>query len=211
VDVLFHGLLGALANTVGITLGALLVGLVLAVPVTWAARSTSPAVSGAAVAFIQIVRSVPVLVWLFLIYFGLGGGMLPLPPFGAAVAGLGIVSSAYVAEIYRSGLAAIPAGQRDAIHSLALPAGPALRRILLPQLLPIVLPPLSSYTIGLLKDSALASIIGVKDLTAIGYDNAQTNMNGLLTFTIIGLIYIGLSVPVAALSRHVGNKVAARA
>lgn len=207
---LFTLLLQGVGQTVGITVLSLLLGMVLALPLTAMRRSNIGIVQNIAKTVIEIVRGIPILVWLFAIYFILGESNIKLGSFTAAVIGLGIVSMAYIAEIYRSGLQGVPAGQSDAIRALAMPPMSSFFKVIAPQSIPIMIPPLATFAIGLLKDSALASIIGVQDITFRASQEAQANLNGLTTFLVAALIYVLLSIPVAALARYAGSKLARR-
>lgn len=207
---LFLALLSGVGQTLAITGGALLFGMILAVPVVLMRRSHSVVLRAIAGTFIQVVRGVPVIVWLLLIYFALGTSVIKLTTLQAAIIGLGLVSAAIIAEIYRSGLDAVAPGQWEASHSLSLSTVPLYGRVILPQAVVVVVPQLASYTIGLLKDSAVASIIGAQDITFRAYQEAQSNLNGLSAFLMAAAFYIVLSIPIAMLARYTGSRLAAR-
>jgi polar amino acid transport system permease protein len=195
-----------IGQTLGITFGALVLGSVLAVPLAALRRSELPAASTAAKILIEGIRGVPPIVWLLLIYFALGETDLKLTTFQASVLGLGIVSTAYIAEIYRSGLDAIPGGQFEAADALGMPFGAKFFKVITPQAATVVIPPLATFAIGLLKDSALASVIGAQDITFRAFQEAQANLNGLTVFMWAALLYILLSIPIAALARYTGYR-----
>ncbi|HKP08012.1 MAG TPA: amino acid ABC transporter permease [Microbacterium sp.] len=209
MDVLL-ALLSGVGQTLLITGGALVFGMVFAVPLVAMRRSSSRVLSGIAATLIEAIRGVPVIVWLLLIYFALGTSLIKLTTLQAAILGLGIVAAVLIAEIYRSGLDATPAGQWEAAEALAIPLSSAYRRVVIPQAVVVIVPQLASYAIGLLKDSAIASIIGAQDITFRAYQEAQSNLSGLTTFFIAALLYIALSVPIAVLARYTGSRVAAR-
>lgn len=199
-------LLSGVGQTIGITVGALVFGMILAIPLTAMRRSVIAPVQWTAKVIIEGIRGIPILVWLFAIYFILGETSIKLSSFTAAVIGLGIVSTAYIAEIYRAGLLGVSAGQSDATRALAMPPLQAFFKVIAPQSVPIMIPPLATFAIGLLKDSALASIIGVQDITFRASQEAQANLTGLTTFALAALIYVVLSIPVAAVARYTGRK-----
>ncbi|MBN9189705.1 amino acid ABC transporter permease [Microbacterium sp.] len=207
---LFLTLLSGVGQTLAITGGALLFGMILAVPIVLMRRSASAFVRAIAITFIQIVRGVPVIVWLLLIYFALGTSVIKLTTLQAAIIGLGIVSAAIVAEIYRSGLDAVPSGQWEASEALGMRAVPLYGHVILPQAVVVVIPQLASYAIGLLKDSAVASIIGAQDVTFRAYQEAQSNLNGLAAFLVAAALYIALSIPIAILARYTGARLASQ-
>nr|WP_181374784.1 amino acid ABC transporter permease [Polaromonas sp. E10S]AWD71992.1 ABC-type amino acid transport system, permease component [Polaromonas sp. E10S] len=114
--------------------------------------------------YIDIFRSIPMLVLLILVYYALPFVGIRLSSFWAATATLSMVSCAYTAEIFRAGLQAIPAGQREASDALGLGFVDTLRDVLLPQAIRIVIPPMTSNCINVLKDTALASVVAMPDL-----------------------------------------------
>jgi polar amino acid transport system permease protein len=115
-------------------------------------------------AFIDVLRSIPLLVLLVLIYYALPFVGIRLSSFAAAVAALSLVSSAYSAEIFRSGIEAIPRGQFEAAASQGMSFFNAMRDVILPQAMRIVMPPMTSNCINVMKDTALASVVAMPDL-----------------------------------------------
>jgi polar amino acid transport system permease protein len=107
-----------------------------------------------------------------------------------------------MAEIYRSGLLSIPEGQREAAHALGLSAVTTVRYIITPQAFRVALPAIATYGIGLLKDSALASTIGVREITYYAQQSAKQTHEGLLSFIVAGALYIVISLVVALVSRQ---------
>lgn len=114
--------------------------------------------------YIDVFRSIPMLVLLILIYYALPFVGIRLSSFWAATATLAMVSCAYTAEVFRAGLQAIPVGQREASEALGLGFFHTMRDVLLPQAVRIVIPPLTSNCINVLKDTALASVVAMPDL-----------------------------------------------
>jgi polar amino acid transport system permease protein len=145
--------------------------------------------------YVEVVRGTPVILQLFYIYFVLPAVGIRLPPFGAGVVGLTINYSAYLSEVYRAGIQAIARGQTEAAMALGLSRWLTMRRIILPQALRVVVPPLGNYFIGLFKDTALASTITVKELVFSGQIIAATNFQYFTIYTIAGAIYLALSYP----------------
>jgi polar amino acid transport system permease protein len=166
--------------------------------------------SGAASLYVEIVRGIPVLVWLLWIWFALpqllqklGQMLLPvlpvigqfltdlrLQPFVAAVTGLTFAYGAYMTEIFRAGIQSIPKGQMEAARSLGMNYIQAMRYIILPQAVRVVLPPVSNEFVTLLKDTSLVSILAVSDLTKRGREFVATSFLSLATFTMVALLYL---------------------
>jgi polar amino acid transport system permease protein len=186
--------------TVSITLLAFLLGAVLGVPLVAAVRSRWLVVRVVTRFVLDLLRAVPPLVWLFLLFYGVSGA-ITLAAYPAAVIGLGVVSSAYMAEIYRGGLLAVRRQQWEAGAALGLSRVQVLRSIIVPQTVRIVVPGSATWGIGLLKETAIVSIIGVQDVTFRAVTEARGTADGLGVFIAAGLIYIALSVPVAGLAR----------
>ena len=159
----------------------------------------------AAGTYIEVFRGTPVLLQLYVLYYGLAP-LLTLSAFTAAVVGLGMNYAAYEAELYRAGLQAVPLGQTEAALSLGMSRGLALRRIVLPQALRIALPGIANDFIALLKDSSLVSVITVveltKQITITAVDVRSWVWPGLLC----AALYLALSYPLSRLARHLERR-----
>lgn len=206
--------LGYIAAGVGATLlitgCSFLIGAILGIPVAIARRSTSRIVRGVSRGFIDLVRSIPPLVWLFLVFFGFPQAGLSLTPLVAAILTFSFIATTYLAEIYRAGLVALGQGQWEASQALGLSAGDNYRFVVIPQVFRVIGPTMATYGIGLLKDSALASTIGVVELTFRASSETQRTGNGLTVFATVGIIYLLLSLPLAIASRRVDSRLRAR-
>lgn len=194
-------ILRGLPWTVALTLGAFLAGAVLGVPLVAARQSRILPLRLLAMVFIQIVRGIPPILWLFIIFFGLGMSVFPISPFNAALAGLGLIAAANMAEIYRGALASIHFGQWEASSALNLGRWSTLADVVAPQAFRVALPSAASYLIGLMKETAVASTIGVTELAFQGNQLSQLTFRGLEVFALVGMFYILLSLPVAWMSR----------
>jgi len=148
-------LLGAVSIVSG-----LISGLALALVRLYAAKP----LRAAARLYIDVFRSLPLLVLLVLVYYALPFVGLRLSSFAAAATALSLVSCAYTAEIFRAGIEAVPKGQFEAAAALGLKWNDAMRDVVLPQALRVVMPPLTSNCINVLKDTALASVVAMPDL-----------------------------------------------
>jgi His/Glu/Gln/Arg/opine family amino acid ABC transporter permease subunit len=185
-DLIVDGFLMTIAlSTLGLCL-ALLVGVVVGT----IGSSTRRALRTCAAAYVEVMRNIPLLVHMYFWYVGLA--FLQLPPFLCAVAALTLYSGAYVAETVRSGLGAVPRGQRLAALATGLTPRQALLFVVYPQALRIIAPSLASLFSQLIKDSSLASVIAVAELT---YQASAIEGQTFRTFEIyiaISLLYLAL-------------------
>lgn len=182
--------------------------------------------------FVTLLRNTPPLVLLFLIYLfaseqlfgGLNETIRALSPearemvavlfadagqidrMAAAVLTLGVYEGAYVAEIVRAGLESVPRGQWDAGAALGFPNGRRLRLIIFPQALPLMLPPLAGQCISTFKESALAALISVPELTFQGMEVMSVTRRPFEAWLVVGLLYLLLSLGCAAVFRHVERR-----
>ena len=179
----------------------LLIGLLLGLPVLLLRTSRLAPVRALAATVIALVRAIPPIVWIFIAFFGLGTSVINASPFTAALGGLGLIATVNMAEIYRGGLLSIHRGQWEAAHALNIGPLATWRDVILPQMIRVALPSAATYAIGLLKDSAIASTVGVADLAYQGSRLTQETFQGLRVFGLVGLIYILLSLPIAWASR----------
>lgn len=160
---------------------------------------------GLALCYVGSVRNTPLLIQLFAVYFVLAP-VLRLSPFWAAALTLAAFEGAYMAEIFRAGLHSVPQGQKDAALSLGLGRGLTFCTILLPQAVRRVLPPLTSQTVSLIKDSALVSAIALPDLTMQAQATIAETFLSLELWTLVAALYLLLtllvSLPALWLERH---------
>ena len=198
-------LLWGLVVTLQIGITSILVGLggglFLAV-----ARLYAPAFFQALIRiYIDIFRSIPLLVLLIVVYYALPFVGIRLSPFLSAVTALSLVSAAYTAEIFRAGIEAIPHGQFEASAALGLSGRSTMMDIILPQAIRIVIPPLTNNCINVMKDTALASVVAMPDLLKQATQAQALNANPT---PLIGaaIIYVLLLWPmvavVARLEKH---------
>lgn len=194
-------LAAGIGQTVEITASAFLLGALLGLPLAIMRRSGVRLLQAPAVVAIEVLRAVPPIVWLFIVYYAVGSGAVKLSTYQAATIGLGLIAAAQLAEVYRAGLNSVPTGQWEATRALALPRFSTYARVILPQAFVVVIPPMATYAIGLLKDSATASVIGATDITFRAVQQTQQDLNGFGNFAVAGLLYIALSIPVAVVAR----------
>lgn len=197
----FLAVLKGVPVTVVLTIGALLIGAVGAIPLLILRQSRLLPVSIIARAMIELFRGIPPIVWLFIIYFGLAT-VVRLDSMTAAMLGLGVISTAYLAEIYRGGLAAVAKGQWEASAALGMPRATVLARIVGPQVGRISVPAAATYGIGLLKDTSVAYTIGVTDVLYFANEQSRMTTDPFWPFIVAALVYIVMSVPCAWGSRR---------
>ncbi len=137
-----------------------------------------------------IIRGTPLLIQLFLIYFGLPSLGLNLPAFTAGVIGLTINSSGYVGEIVRGGIEAVPKGQWEASKVLGLSYFHTMRFIILPQAIRNMLPAIGNEFVTLIKESSLLSTLAITELTMVGQQVRSVTYASFETFIIVGIIYL---------------------
>jgi len=151
--------------TLEISILSLILGLIFGLSAALGKLSRNFFVRNMAAFYIWLIRSTPLLVQLFIIYFGLPQLGIDLGPYISGVLGLGLNVGAYNAETIRGGIQSVPSGQQEAARSLGMSSALAMRRIILPQALRIIIPPLGNNFIILIKDTSLVSTITLVELT----------------------------------------------
>ncbi|MGK9283503.1 amino acid ABC transporter permease [Sinorhizobium meliloti] len=195
-------ILSGIPWTIAITLGSFAMGAILGIPLCAMRVSRSGLLRYLATTIILVLRSVPPIVWLFVLYFGIGSGYLQVGPVEASIIALGLITSANLAEIYRGALKSIHIGQWEASHALNMPSWSIFFDVLVPQLVRVILPSATSYMIGLLKDSAIASTVGVTEVAFQANFVSRRQFQGLEVFAVAGFFYILISLPIAAIARY---------
>jgi polar amino acid transport system permease protein len=148
---------------------------------------------GLCTAYLTFIRGTPLLVQLFLLFFGLPQFGILLPAFLCGVLGLGIYSGAYVSEIVRGSIQSIDRGQMEAARSLGMPYRMAMRKIILPQAFVRMIPPLGNEFIALIKNSALVSLLTIGDVMHEGEKIISVSYRSLEVYLAIALIYLTLT------------------
>ncbi len=183
---IFPVLLRATAMTVQVMIGALIVALILGMAVALMRISKFKLLRYPALFYTDVMRGTPALVQIFIIYFGLSDLGIEFDPVSAAIIGLGMNGAAYVGEIYRAGIEAIHRGQVEAALSLGMTPARAMRYIILPQALRLMLPPLCNYAILLVKDTAIISTIAAPEIMF----EARRLVQATFMYSISGQIYL---------------------
>jgi polar amino acid transport system substrate-binding protein len=205
--------------TVAITLVSMALAIVLALPISLA-RLYGPAwLRGLAMLYVEFFRGIPVLLLLYFLYYGLAGISeqydlwidLRLGPLTAAILGFGLNYAAYEAEIYRAGISAIPAGQWEAAASLGMSSPLTFRRIILPQAIRNILPPMTNDLVALFKDTSLVSVIGVVELNKRFQILTKSGGDWVEIGLVTACLYLIMSVPLGYLSRYLESRWGAKA
>lgn len=161
-------------------------------------------------AYVTFFRGTPLLVQLFIWYYGLPKVGIMLPAFVCGVIGLGLYSSAYVSEIVRGSIQSIEKGQSEAARSLGMSGGQAMYKIILPQAFVRMIPPLGNEFIALIKNSALVSLITIHDVMHTGATIISNTYRDLETYLIIAVIYLILTGAAVIGLRYVEKKLQAK-
>lgn len=174
----------AVVLTLLLGISSFVIGSGVGLLVTLARLSNLRSLRYFAVGYVSIVRGTPLLIQMLLIYFGLPQLGIVIAPVPAAIAALALNGSAYLSENFRAGIMSVDPGQAEAGRSLSMTQAQAMRRIILPQAVRIALPPVGSRFIAIMKDTSLASVITVFELTRLA------NMIGAATFQYIEMFVL---------------------
>jgi len=191
------------ASVVTIILSCLSMGLAVVIGVLIATGRVygGRVVRAALTAYVEVMRGTPILLQLFVLYYGLAAA-IRLPAFAAALLGLALNYAAYESEIYRGALEAIPVGQLEASRTLGLSERQVLTLIRAPQAFRLALPPMTNDFVALLKDSSLVSVLTVLELTKQTQIFATNLGSWVLPGILCASLYLAMSLPVAAAARR---------
>ncbi len=182
-----------IAFTLGITLMGSMAAIAAGLLVGLAQMSRNRWVTTAASLYTEILRGIPLLVLLFYIYYALGE-FFNIHKLAAAVAGFGFCYGAYMADVFRAGIEAIPKEQGEAARSLGMNARQAMSRIILPQAMRTIIPAVGNQTLGMLKDTSLVSVLAISDILRVANEYATRHFNYFETYTYIALTYLALTL-----------------
>ena len=204
--------IGILIAALGITFAIALASFVLAVVVgliaALARLQRFRVISFLAAAFIDFFRAVPLLVLLIWLYYGLSLVLnIDLNAFQAGVLGLGLLYAAFLAEIFRSGIQAIPNGQREAASTLGMSRWQTSRYVVLPQAIRIVIPAIANNFIGVLKDATLVSILGLNEIMRTAQTIVVTTFRPFEVYTFVALVYVVIVLIFSRLVRVLERRV----
>ena len=190
-------LLGGWPETVKVAIASLLFALVFGLVVALLRLSRWRLIRIPTTAYVEFFRGTPALVQLFVIYFGFPDIGYQPSPLQAAIVGLGLNGSAYISEIYRAGIESIHRGQMEAALSLGMTPARAMRYIVLPQAMRTMLPPITTFAIVLLKDTAIVWTIGVLEIMALARQLVTETLQANVVYLMAGAIYLCMTIPMA--------------
>jgi His/Glu/Gln/Arg/opine family amino acid ABC transporter permease subunit len=211
IDAWLPPLLLAAGVTLRLTVFTFCVACVIGLAFALMRTAKSRVIRRIAIIYIEVVRGLPALVILFLLYFGLGDLGIPwlqMNTFTAAVIGLGMQGGALLAEVFRSGIEALHRGQTEAALSIGMTPVQTTIYIILPQAVRVVLPPLGNYLIGLLKETSICSIIATPELMLRAKDLASASFRPMHVFLLAGVLYFVMSYPLSLAVRRLEAKLA---
>lgn len=188
--------------SLSVAIGGILIGAILAIGVVAARLSANRVLSGSAWVYLQLVRSVPMIALLFVLYYGLSqfqgvrdSFIWPIlrEPLWCAIIALSLKTSAYVSEVYRTGIASVPAGEILAARSFGFRGYRLYRSIIIPYATPVVIPAFSNEFVILVKASSLASLITLMDITGIAAAIGSETFRPLTAFSVAALYYLAFN------------------
>jgi polar amino acid transport system permease protein len=188
--------------TLLLTLVAFAIGGLIGAALAIMRLSHNRLLSAFASTYILVIQSIPVLMVLFMSYYGLSMIGIELPAFFAASASLAIYASAYLAEIWRGSIESVPYQQWEASSSLALTRPQQYRYIILPQAVRISLPPTVGFLVQLVKNTSIVSVVGFVELSRAGTLVNNATFQPFQVFTVVAAIYFTICFPLSRLSRH---------
>lgn len=194
-------LLSSAGMTILISLCSAILGAVLALFVAIARVSKIAAIRNATTVYITAVQGMPVLILLFLSYYGLSTAGFDLPPVIAASVSLAIYASAYLGEIWRGAIQSVPVQQWEASASLALTTTQQYRAVILPQAVRIALPPTVGFLVQLVKNTSIVSIVSVTELARAGQLINNATFDPFPVFVTVAAIYFTICFPLSWSSR----------
>ncbi|KIU04281.1 amino acid ABC transporter permease [Frigoribacterium sp. MEB024] len=180
---------GALVASIPLAFASMAIGLVIAVVIALMRLSGKAVLAGIARVYISIIRGTPLLVQLFVVFYGLPSIGVKLDPWPSAIIAFSLNVGGYAAEVIRAAILSVPKGQWEAAHTIGMSRGLALRRIILPQAARVSVPPLSNTFISLVKDTSLASVILVVELFRQAQQIATVSNQFLLIYLEAALVY----------------------
>jgi len=190
----WHDILRGALVTVEVTAAALVLGCMLGLLIGIGRLNPRRRfIYGICTVYVTFIRGTPLLVQLFLLFFGLPQFDILLPAFVCGVLGLGVYSGAYVSEIVRGAIQSVDRGQMEAARSIGMSSAQSMRAIILPQAVVRMIPPLGNEFIALIKNSALVSLLTIHDLMHEGQKIISVSYRSLEVYLAIALVYLVLT------------------
>ena len=206
VDILPDLLTAFLQLTLGITAAASVVAIVLGLVLALGRRSSLRAVAWPTYGLVEFIRSTPIPVQLFFVYFGLPALGIRLDALTTGILVLGVHYACYMSEVYRAGIEAIPQGQWEACTALSLSPVRTWRAVVLPQVVRRILPSTGNQVIALFKETPFLIVIGVLEMVTVAYQLGGQSYRYIEPITIAGLIFLAASYPTSVLIRKLETR-----
>lgn len=203
---IIRNLVDGAAWTLGLSLTAFVLGGIAGLAVLFARIAKHAVPRRLAQAYIEVFQGTPLLMQLFIIFFGGSLIGLEVPPWLAAALGLTFFTSAYLGEIWRGCVESIPKGQWEASASLALTHFEQMRHVILPQAVKIATAPTVGFLVQVVKGTALASVIGFVELTKAGSMISNATFQPFVVFSCVALMYFALCFPISLFAKHLERK-----
>ncbi len=207
-DVLPDLLTAFFQYTLGITLASGAIAIVLGLVLALGRRSDNAWVSRPTFWLIEFIRSTPIPIQLFFVYFGLASAGIRLSALTTGISVLGVHYACYMAEVYRAGIDAIPKGQWEACTALSLSPQRTWRAVVLPQVIRRIVPSAGNQIIALFKDTPLLLVVGVGEMVYVANQFGSATFRFTEPLTIAGLIFLAASYPTSVLMRRLEARLA---
>lgn len=195
-------LLRAAVTTLEATVGGMAIALVLGLLLAMLLLSRSRPLAWASRSVLEFVRGTPLLIQLFFLFYVLPDFGVKAAPLVTGIVGLGVHYATYTAEVYRAGIQAVPRGQWEAAVALNIGPRDTWTRIVLPQAVRPMVPALGNYLIAMFKETPLLATITVLELLGTAQSDAAATYRYFESYTLVGLIFLALSIPAALLVRR---------
>lgn len=192
--------------TILLSLIAFVGGAVFGLIVALGRTSNRPMLVRVATAYIQLFQGTPLLMQLFMVFFGGPVVGVEISPWVAASIALTLNTSAFLGEIWRGSIQAIPLGQSEAAHALGLNYLTTMKLVILPQAWKIALPSTVGYLVQVIKGTSLTSIIGFTEVTRAGQIINNATFQPLLVFSVVGVVYFSLCWPLSLVASHMEKR-----
>lgn len=201
-------ILGGVGYTVFVCLASIVLAVLLATIGALGRLSANPIINGAATFYVSLVRGTPLLVQVYFVFFALPALGVVLDPLTAGILALGFNYGAYLTEIFRAGIQAVPQGQREAAQALGMSDAAMMRRIVLPQAFRIVTPAIGNEFIAMIKDSSLVSVVGLQETLWRARKVGTSSQEPIQAFILAAVMYWVLSIVFSFLQERLERRMA---
>lgn len=193
-------------RTLQVAVLALLLALIIGVVVGTMSTAKGRLPRAVARIYVEMFQNIPLVIQIFFMYNGLAMAGLVLSEFTIGVVGVGMYHGAYIAEVVRAGILAVPKGQEEAAYSEGFNYIQTMRYVILPQMVKIILPPLTNQAVNLIKNTSVLAIIAGADLMYVADSYASYSLNYGPAYAVAGLLYFLLCFPLATFARKYEQK-----